>query len=171
MHAVAWWPIVAMVVAATITDLRSFKIPNWLVFPFMVSGLAVSAWLHGWAGVRQSLGGLSLALLVCGVLAFLRALGMGDVKLCAAIGAWIGPAQLTTALIFTGIAGALIACGWAIYAGFWREMMRQTRNLLSHLGRHGIQPHPELALDNPAARRMPYAPAIAIGTLLSFLAG
>ena len=29
---------------------------------------------------------------------------------------------------------------------------------------------PELVLSNPLARKMPYAPAIAIGTLMSFFA-
>ena len=34
----------------------------------------------------------------------------------------------------------------------------------------GWKPDPEQNLDNPRARKMPYAPAIAIGTMLSFLA-
>jgi prepilin peptidase CpaA len=171
MHAIAWWPTVVTLLVATITDLRSRKIPNWLVFPFMAGGFLVMTCLHGWAGAARSFSGLVLGLSVCSALAFLRALGMGDVKLCAAIGAWIGPTQLITALIFTGLAGGLIALGWAISAGFWREMVRNSRILLSHFCTSGIKPHAELSLNNPRARKMPYAPAIAIGTLLSFLAG
>ena len=170
MHAVAWWPTLTAVVIASITDLRSRRIPNWLVLPFMISGLAVSTCLHGWAGAGRSLCGATLGLGFCGVLAFLRAMGMGDVKLCAAIGIWIGPAQLITALIFTGLAGGLIALGWAIYGGFWRETIHNSRTLLAHFRRSGAKPHPELSLNSPAARKMPYAPAIAIGTVLSFLA-
>src|SRR5947209_14651464 len=41
MHSLTWWPTVVAVLIATITDLRSRKIPNWLVFPLMISGIAV----------------------------------------------------------------------------------------------------------------------------------
>jgi prepilin signal peptidase PulO-like enzyme (type II secretory pathway) len=32
----------------------------------------------------------------------------------------------------------------------------------------GLRPHPALVLENKSARRMPYAPAIAAGAILSF---
>ena len=47
-------------------------------------------------------------------------MGAGDVKLCAAIGAWIGPMQLIYALVFTGLAGGLMALAWAAWGGFLR---------------------------------------------------
>ena len=50
----------------------------------------------------QSLEGVLLAGLLLGVLYWLGGMGMGDVKLCAAIGAWIGPGQLITALVVMG---------------------------------------------------------------------
>ena len=168
MHALAWWPTVAAVLVATVTDFRSRRIPNWLVFPFMFSGLAVSIFLHGWAGAGSSLSGMALGVLVCGVLAYLRALGMGDLKLCAAIGAWVGPAQLVNALVLTGLAGGVFALAWALSGNFMGEMVRNSCSLFGHFFRRGIVPHPELVLGNPKARRMPYAPAIAIGTLISF---
>ena len=44
-------------------------------------------------------------------------MGAGDVKLCAAIGAWIGPNQLFIALVVTGLAGGLMGSG---LGGLWR---------------------------------------------------
>ena len=35
MHSFAWWPTVVVLGVATFTDLRSRRIPNWLVFPFL----------------------------------------------------------------------------------------------------------------------------------------
>jgi prepilin peptidase CpaA len=35
-------------------------------------------------------------------------------------------------------------------------------------GKRNLQPRPDLVLANPLARKMPYAPAIAVGTLISF---
>jgi prepilin peptidase CpaA len=171
MHAIVWWPTVTMVSLATFTDLRSRRIPNWLVLPFLVGGFALSTYLRGWAGRRSSLSGFVLAILVSGVLIFLRALGMGDLKLCAAIGAWIGPTQLQAALLFTGLAGGVLALIWSLCGGRRRDLIQDTRSLLVHFIKRGITPHPELTLDNPGTHSMPYAPAIAIGTLLSFVAG
>jgi prepilin peptidase CpaA len=168
MHSVAWWPTLVVVAVATFTDLRSRRIPNWLVLPFLVAGLAVSCWLHGWHGLLMSLAGLGVGALLFGVLCLMGGMGMGDVKLCAAIGAWIGPSQMLTALVMTGIAGGLIALCWAAAGGFMGELFSGTGDLIFGLKKRGLRPHPELVLDNPLTRKMPYAPAIAIGTLFSF---
>jgi prepilin peptidase CpaA len=95
-------------------------------------------------------------------------MGMGDVKLCAAIGAWIGPAQLLTALVLTGFVGGVMALGWAVSGGFLGDLFKNTGDLIFGLKERGMHPHSELVLDNPLTRKMPYAPAIAIGTLISF---
>lgn len=63
-----------------------------------------------------------------------------------------------------------MALCWAIAGGFLGELFRGTARLVFESGKRGLKPDPELNLDNPAARKMPYGPAIAIGTLLSFLA-
>jgi prepilin peptidase CpaA len=103
-----------------------------------------------------------------GALAALGGMGMGDVKLCAAIGAWIGPSQLLVALVVMALAGGVMALGWAAAGGFLGQLFSNTGNLLVGFGKRGLRPDPELVLDNPRARKMPYAPAIAIGTLISF---
>lgn len=168
MHSVAWWPTLIVLAVATFTDLRSRRIPNWLVLPFLIGGIAVSAWFHGWHGIVQSLAGLIVGALLFGILCWMGGMGMGDVKLCAAIGVWIGPSQMLTALVLTGIAGGLIALCWAVAGGFVGEMFSGTGELIFGWKKRGLRPHPQLALDNPSARKMPYAPAIAIGTLISF---
>jgi prepilin peptidase CpaA len=168
MHSIAWWPTLIVLGIATFTDLCSRRIPNWLVLPFMVAGGVVSACLYGWHGVGQSLCGVGLGALVFGIFFLMGGMGMGDVKLCAAIGAWIGPAQLFTALVLTGLVGGVMALCWAIYGGFLRELFTGSGDLIFGMKKRGLHPHPELILANPLARKMPYAPAIAIGTLISF---
>lgn len=168
MHSIAWWPTLVVLAVATYTDLRSRRIPNWLVLPFMAAGIAVSGWQHGWHGIGQSFAGLGLGALLFGILCWMGGMGMGDVKLCAAIGAWIGPSQLLLALVLTGIVGGIMAICWAVAGGFVGELFKNTGDLVFGVKDRGLRPHPELVLDNAAARKMPYAPAIAIGTLISF---
>ena len=170
MHSIAWWPILILLVMATVVDIYSRRIPNWLVLPFLAAGVIVTTAVHGVKGLGQSLGGMALAVAVTGILCWLRGMGMGDLKLCAAVGAWIGPAQLGMALVATGLAGGVLALIWAACHGSLGESLDGSSDLVSRLLTKGIRPHPVLALDHPSARTMPYAPAIAIGTMFSFFA-
>lgn len=190
MRSFAWWPVVAVLAVAVTTDLMWRRIPNWLTGPFLLAGFGVSGWLHGWRGLGASVEGMALGLLLYGILFWLGGMGAGDVKLCAAIGAWIGPGQLLIAIILTALVGGVMAVGWAISSGFTKELLADTGNLVvtGIRGRwkrtdDGSEPGLESGQESGqedtvntegAARRprrkMPYAPAIAIGTLLSFLA-
>jgi prepilin peptidase CpaA len=166
VHSFAWWPTLAVVGVATLTDLRSRRIPNWLVLPFLVIGVVVSTLLHGWHGAWLSLAGMALALGTFGVLYWMGGMGAGDVKLCAAIGAWIGPSQLVIALVVTGLAGGVMVLAWAVWSGFLKDLFASTGNLVFGWRQRGTQRDPNLQL----SRRIPYAPAIAIGTVISFFA-
>ena len=170
MHSFAWWPTLIVVGTATYTDLRSRRIPNWLVFPFLVGGVSVSCWLSGWHGLGRSLAGMALGALIYGFLFWMGGMGAGDVKLCAAIGAWIGPKQLLIALVLTSVVGGLMALGWMACAGFLRDLFKGP-------GVWGFWRRKRMAVHDQAAdsgdflrRKMPYAPAIAIGTVISFFA-
>ena len=103
MHSFAWWPTVAVLAVVTFTDLRSRRIPNWLVLPFLLAGIVISPWRQNWPGIGRSLGwhgigqsfaGFGIGLLVCGIFFWMGGMGAGDVKLAAAIGAWVGPAVI-----------------------------------------------------------------------------
>ena len=170
MHSAAWWPTLIVVTVATVTDLRSRRIPNWLVLPFLIVGFVISGLQHGLNGLMQSAAGLTVGAALFGLLCLMGGMGMGDVKLCGAIGAWVGPSQMLVALVMTGIAGGIIAVGMAIVGGFAAEIFQGTGDLIFGFRKRGLTPHPKLVLNNPLTRKMPYAPAIAIGTLISFFA-
>jgi prepilin peptidase CpaA len=169
MHSFAWWPTLIVVMIATVTDLRSRRIPNWLVFPYWLAGTVVQCVRSGWHGLGQSLAGAGLALLVFGVFFIMGGMGAGDVKLCAAVGAWIGPARILLALVFTGLAGGLMVLIWAALGGFLHDLFKGTGDLMAGWKR-GTLRDPEATIENPRRRKMPYAPAIAVGTLISFFA-
>lgn len=162
VNPLATWPTIVLVVVAAVADLRSRRIPNMLVVPFLLLGIGSSAIAFGWSGIAQSLLGVLLAVAALGVFCFLGGMGMGDLKLCAAVGAWIGPSQLLVALVMTSLIGGVMALGWALTGGFVVESLRGTARLV--LGNRK-----RLTLASPGARKMPYAPAIALGTILSFL--
>jgi prepilin peptidase CpaA len=153
MGTLALWPVVIVVAVATITDLCSRRIPNWLTLPFLAAGLAAGSVLDGWSGLARSAAGAGLAALILSAFCLLRGMGWGDLKLCAAVGAWIGPGQMGFALVATAIAGGLVAVAVLLWRGIGHKLPAR------------------LTLDDPAAFKLPYAPVIAIGTLFSFLQG
>jgi prepilin peptidase CpaA len=176
MHGFAWWPTLIVLAVATFTDLRSRRIPNWLVFPFLLAGIVVSPLRHdwqgsshgfGWHGLGQSLAGLGLSLLINIIPFFMGWTGGGDVKLCAAIGAWVGPEQLFWSIFFTALAGGIMVLGWAAYGGF-RKLFSGAGDLIFGGKQSEMRCEPAMALASPARHKMPYAPAIAIGTVVSF---
>jgi prepilin peptidase CpaA len=149
MQAVAWWTTIAMLLAATLTDLWKRRIPNWLTLPFLAGGLVVSAAGWGMPGLSRSAAGIALAVAALIVPCCLRGTGWGDLKLCAALGAWIGAQQMLYALLATAMAGGFLALAYLAVRGSVKTSARMT-------------------LDDPAAQKIPYAPAIALGTLFSF---
>ncbi len=84
---------VSVSLAAAITDARTGRIPNILTLPAIASGVALNAWFGGREGAVASLFGV----LAAGGLPWLlhritkgAAIGGGDVKLFAALGALLG---------------------------------------------------------------------------------
>lgn len=169
MASSTWWPILVLVLSASIADLVSRRIPNWLVFPFLAAGLIATAVRSGWAGAGQSIVGIALGVLVMALPVWLGGMGMGDLKLCAAVGAWIGPAQLVIALVAMGIAGGVMGAIWAECRGSLGEMLDGADNLVSAIWRPECRASIP-ALSQAGARKLPYAPAIAFGALFSFFA-
>ena len=96
-------------IAASATDLWKFKVYNALTFPTLVLGLAVSAWLGGFAGLFSSLLGAALGLGLLVVFFAAGGVGAGDVKLLMAVGAWLGPYLTYQVFIASALSAGLYA--------------------------------------------------------------
>lgn len=168
MDSLVWWPTACVVTSAAAIDIRCRRIPNWLVVPFFAAGMALGVERNGVAGLGRSLVGMALAALAPGLLCWLGALGMGDLKLCVALGGWLGPRQTGITLLVTAMAGGVMAILWAAWHGALAKSFHGAGDLVLGFGGRGLRPHPALTLNSPHANKIPYAPAIAVGALFSF---
>ena len=94
----------------------------------------------------------------------LGGMGAGDVKLLAALGAWLGPREAPWLALYTGVAGGLTALLWATVHGY---LIQAVRNLwvLRYWRLAGIRPMAELTLATGKGPRLAYATSILAGTV------
>jgi prepilin peptidase CpaA len=94
---------------AAIVDVRSRRIPNWLTLGLLLSGIAVNIWQAGVYGGALALAGAMLGLVLLLPLYAVRAIGAGDVKLLAGLGALLGPHMLVSVAVYGALAGGLMS--------------------------------------------------------------
>ena len=155
---------VLICVVAVVTDLRDRRIPNWLTLPAILAGLVINAVLPALAGISVTTGlvsavaGCLLLLLSFGFLAAIRFVGMGDVKLMAAVGALLRWPTAVWALAYVAVAGGGVAIVYTLVGG---KLAPVCGNLV-RLGRRAVR----RGKGEPAKvelHRIPYALAILIG--------
>jgi prepilin peptidase CpaA len=94
-------------------------------------------------------------------------MGGGDVKLVAALGAWLGPAHAFWLAIYAGLAGGLIAVGVAMTHGYLRTALRNVGSMFGYWSLAGIKAVPGLTLESSTAPRVAYAIPILVGTVVT----
>jgi prepilin peptidase CpaA len=107
-------PALGFAIVAAQADVRTRKIPNWLTFPAVLLGLLTHLALGGREGFLASLAGMAVVLVALIPGWLLRWMGAGDVKLMAAMGAWLAYPHAVIALLASLIAGGVIAAAVAL---------------------------------------------------------
>jgi prepilin peptidase CpaA len=103
-----------LTLVAVVTDLRRREVPD--AVPLALLSWAVAARALGWTeiGWFALVAGLVLGLATSAIFYALGALGGGDVKLLAALGAVLGPVALASVLFWMALAGGALALVSAI---------------------------------------------------------
>jgi prepilin peptidase CpaA len=156
--------LAAGVLAATVIDLRTRRIPNELTAAMTGIGIAMAVTGVSGISVAGSFVGFALgfALMLPGY--GLGATGAGDVKLMAAVGAIVGGPLVVTAFLCTAIAGGVLAVVVAVRRRRLAATLTGTRRLLGPGGSHQVE-------TAGASSRFAYGPAIAVGSVIAALIG
>lgn len=168
--------LLALVLVAGWWDLRYRRVPNALTVTGLLIALALRG-VAGWEPFASGLAGFGLAFLLGLPLFLLGGMGGGDVKLLAAVGAFLGFGNLLPALLVTGVAGALLALGMALWKGRLGETLANTTGLVRRLltsaggavGLGASRETPARTLATPGALTIPYAIPIGIGAVAGWL--
>jgi prepilin peptidase CpaA len=180
MHPLTIGFLLLLLLAAAWSDIRSRRIPNFLVFPGAIIGVLSHALLPqetGGLGVPGSLEGWGTGLALLLPLYLLRIMGAGDVKLMAMVGAFLGAQATVSALLCVLLAGGVLALGAALWQGklgvLWRNLHVMLLGTLAGGTMTGLlvsgKPGEGAAGDTvedaaESAGTLPYGVAIAAGT-------
>jgi prepilin peptidase CpaA len=94
-------------------------------------------------------------------------MGGGDVKLLAALGAWVGPGPVVWVALYAALAGGVMAVATAISRGYLRQAVSNVGSLVTYWRIAGLKPHPALTIDSATSVRLPYALPIAAGLVVT----
>jgi prepilin peptidase CpaA len=165
----------SLVIGAAVFDIRYRRIPNWLSVSGAAAGLLLNAFLVGHGDQVFSLDGLVFALKGLGAgfgvylfFYLLHAMGAGDVKLMAAVGAVVGWRDWVGICIITALVGGVAAIAISALRKRLGKTFWNVGFILSEMksGRPAYLGNEELDLRSKKGLSLPHGAVIAAGTLL-----
>ena len=161
-HWLAMAALVCLIGLSLRYDFTCRRIPNWLTGACLFAGLAFSFLASNVTGLGSSLLGAMAGLVVMLPLYVVRAMGAGDVKLMAAVGAFLGPMPTLGAALLTFAAGGLLS----VIVALWSRSLTRVLNNLRLMGMIALTARSSgfSIRDVQTTGRLPYALAIAVGT-------
>jgi prepilin peptidase CpaA len=146
-------------------DVRYRRIPNAFVLAALAAGLSMNGIFGGLPGIAASLGGCGLAFVLMFILHIFGAMGAGDVKLFAAIGAITGAQLVVPTFVVVVLTGGLLAIVSIIRAGTVITTLHRVLQILV-----GLLPGwqiPRFAVPTDRTHTIPYGVAITMGSIIA----
>ena len=157
--------LLPLAVIITYHDVRYRRIPNAYVLAALIGGVAINGIFGGLSGLVGSLAGCVLAFGLMFMLHVFGAMGAGDVKLFAAIGAVTGAHLVLPTFLIVVLTGGVLALVSIIRAGVLVTTMHRVLQILV-----GMLPGwemPKFAIPTDRSHTIPYGVAITIGSIIS----
>jgi prepilin peptidase CpaA len=159
LHNLSIFLLPALMIIAAVTDVMSYRIPNWLTILIAVLFLPMAFLTHMPLMEFGShvLAGIILFVVGYALFAF-GIFGGGDSKLMAAAGLWFGTSQVMPFLVLTSLAGLALAAGvmlWSIFMVMW-DFHDPVAGTAIDKGVRKLKP------------KLPYGFAFAVGAILAF---
>jgi prepilin peptidase CpaA len=160
--------LLAVLIGASVYDIRYRRIPNWLTLAGVLLGFAINFGIGPpEGGVLFALQGFLVAFGLYLFLYVLRAMGAGDVKLMAAVGALVGWERWFGIFVVTAIVGGVMAFTLVAVRGRLKRTIFNVGFILSEIrhGRPAYAGKEELDVRSGKAIGLPHGAVIAIGAI------
>ncbi len=157
--------LVPLAIVIIYYDVRYRRIPNAFVLATLLSGLIINVIFGGISGAASSVTGCLLAFGLMFALHVFGAMGAGDVKLFAALGAVTGAGLVLPTFLVVVLTGGVLATITILRNGAVVSTMHRVLQILV-----GLLPGwemPKFAVPADRRQTIPYGVAITIGGLIS----
>jgi prepilin peptidase CpaA len=163
--------------ACMFIDIRTTKIPNLLTFPTAAIAVVLSYVQHGWHGVGQSLLGWLLGAVITVVFGNLPVgaaaaggggIHMGDAKMLAAIGAFLGPKPILIVIFYFFLSFGAMSLLLLVRSLPWKQVFTATTAIASGADPDAVKID-TTKFDAQRKALIPLSVAIVIGTILEQL--
>ncbi|MDA0321694.1 MAG: prepilin peptidase [Verrucomicrobia bacterium] len=154
--------LLLLVAAAIYMELLENRIPNSITYPALVVAI-VLGYLPGGISLSSSVVGFAIGFGTLFAFYMFGGMGGGDVKLMGAVGALVGYPMVITTVVYTAVAGGVIA----IFVMIWQLDFSRLGLLFS--GKSGDVAATESVAGETGKKKttIPYGIAIAIGCMLT----
>jgi prepilin peptidase CpaA len=164
------WLVTIVLIVAAVIDGAILKVPNWLTFPFILSGWGYGFFSAGLSGLGYSLLGTFVGMMLLLLLRNRGGMGAGDVKLLAGVGAWLGTVVTLYAFGATAIVGGIMAVAMVAWSGNWFKHYAMAMQILEEW--HTVRKPEALAViareRKPRMLLLPYGIPMAVGSIIYF---
>jgi prepilin peptidase CpaA len=161
--------IITLVAVAGLFDLKSRRIPNWLVLIGLMDAIVLNA-ARGVGPLSESILGFLIGIAVLIVPFALGWLGAGDVKLFGVVGAFVGFALLSRVAFYSALAAGAIALVYVTVNGFhtltFKAVLSDFRLAITSFGH--ILPGPIATKMDKSSHGVPWGVAIGAGTIIAY---
>jgi prepilin peptidase CpaA len=160
--------LLVVLLTAAVFDVLYRRIPNWLTVSGVALGIAMNTIIGPpEAGLVFSLIGVAVAFGIYLALYALHAMGAGDVKLMAAVGALVGWERWFGIFFVTALVGAVMAMILVVSRGRLKKTLFNVGFILSEMksGRPAYLANEELDVKNKKALGLPHGAVIAVSTV------
>jgi len=161
--------LLTMLAVAIYFDIRTERIPNWLVAAGTVVALTFHAVNSGALGLLTSVGGLSIAMFILLPFYIGGVMGAGDVKLMAAVGAFTGVQMALLAVGFALGVGVLEGIAILVLRGTGRQTWERYRQMGKTILATGRLVYIPPGQGDAAGESFPFAIAVGVGTIGALL--
>jgi prepilin peptidase CpaA len=164
--------VLSAVLVAAVTDIWKFKVYNALTLPLLAAGLVYNGLNYE---IADSLLGILFGFAALVPLYLVGGMGAGDVKLMAAVGAWLGMPLTFYVFLATSLAAGAYAILLVIWSGRVGEMVVNFQILwlrLASVGRYlaaDDKVELEVRRSDRRQRIIPFAAMVAVGLIATLL--
>ena len=161
--------VLALVMSCCVTDISERRIPNLLLLPVLVAAFFLNTLGGGLAGFTDSFGGLLIGTGMLLPLYVLGRMGAGDIKLLGVVGAILGTWGAIVAGLATMMAGGILGVVYLSWLLAKPAVVSRVSRFTGFIKSEVEQHQDAVPLDSVRAAEIPYAVAIAAGTVATLI--